>query len=398
MGADGELRPADATTAGEPWRERPLTLLGSTGSIGRSTLAVAEELGIPIHAITANNSVEALAEQARRYRPRWVVAADAGRYAELRAALADVGGVEVAAGADALAQVAADEGCGAVVTAIVGGAGLPATLSAVRAGKRVCIANKEPLVMAGELIMAAARRHGAHIVPVDSEHSAIFQCIDGHGRDEVRRIVLTGSGGPFRTRDDLAGVTLAEALEHPTWSMGPKITVDSATLMNKSLEIIEARWLFDVAVDDIELLIHPQSIVHSLVAFADGSTMAQLALPDMRVPIQYALTWPRHAPGTVAGPDLAALGRLDFAAPDRTRFPSVDMGYDAARRGGLAPAVMNAANEVAVERFIAGDIRFLDIFRLVAEALAAAPECRSPSLDDILAADAEVRARHGAAR
>ncbi len=379
-------------TASNAHRSRALTILGSTGSIGISTLAVAKDLGIPVHAVTANSKVDELARQAIACGARVAVVGDPAGYQRLKAALSG-SGVRAEAGAEALCAVAAAPEAGAVMTAIVGAAGLPATLAAIRAGKRVCVANKEPLVMAGGLIMSEADRCGATILPVDSEHSAIFQCLEGHGPDEVERLVLTASGGPFRTVRDLSAVTREQALNHPTWTMGPKITIDSATLMNKSLEIIEAHWLFRVPAERIALLIHPQSVVHSMVAYRDGSVMAQLGRPDMRVPIQYALTWPRHEPGAVAAPDLAALGALTFEQPDAARFPSIAMGYGAARAGGLAPTVMNAANEMAVAAFLAGKSTFIDIFRTVERALSTVTQVAMPSLDDILAADADVRSR-----
>jgi len=371
---------------------RPLTILGATGSIGISTLSVAEHLGIPVHAVTANRKVEELAALAIKHRARVAVVADESGYTELKRLLAGTG-VVAEAGVPALSAVAADPACGAVVTAIVGAAGLHPTLAAIRAGKRVCIANKEPLVMAGALIMGEAARCGATVLPVDSEHSAIFQCLEGHAPDEVAELVLTASGGPFRTVADLGAVTREQALRHPTWTMGPKITIDSATLMNKSLEIIEARWLFGLEVERIRVLIHPQSVVHSMVAYRDGSVMAQLGRPDMRTPIQYALTWPRHEGGQVTAPDFAALAALTFEAPDTARFPSLSMAYAAARAGGVAPTVMNAANEMAVARFLAGHGRFIDIFATVERALGEAPQIPDASLDDIIAADAEVRRR-----
>ncbi len=368
----------------------PLVVLGSTGSIGRNALAVAAELGVPVHAISAHSSHELLAEQARIHRPRRVVIGDADRATALRAALGDLP-VEVCVGEQALRDIAADPTAPMVLTAIVGAAGLPATMAAVEAGKRVCIANKEPLVMAGALITRAARASGAELLPVDSEHSAIFQCLDGHTTAEVDRLILTGSGGPFRTRDDLSRVQAHEALDHPTWNMGPKITIDSATLANKALEVIEARWLFDLPLDQIEVLIHPQSIVHSMVAFRDGSVMAQLGLPDMRVPIQYAMTWPEHRPGPVAAPDLVSAGPLAFEPPDRERFPLLDLGYAAAREGGIAPVVFNAANEVAVQAFLDGRLAFTAIAEVIAQALALAPRIAEPDLAAVLAADAATR-------
>jgi 1-deoxy-D-xylulose-5-phosphate reductoisomerase len=370
-----------------------LTILGSTGSIGVNTLHVAEHLGLPVYAITGNAKIEELAAQAIRYRPRVVVVADTQRHADLRALVP--ANIRVEAGAAALDAVSAASEVTAVMTAIVGAAGLPATLAAVRAGKRVCIANKEPLVMAGGLIMAEAKRHGATILPVDSEHSAIFQCLEGHGPDEVAELIITSSGGPFRTVMDLSQVSREQALTHPTWRMGPKITIDSATLMNKSLEVIEARWLFDLPTERIRVLVHPQSVVHSMVSYRDGSVLAQLGRPDMQVPIQYALTYPKHVAGTVAAPDFAKLGSLTFEEPDRVRFPSLDIGYHAARTGGIVPAVMNAANEMAVAAYLAGKGHFTDIFRTVGQAVEQAISLTDPSLDDIIAADAEVRARMG---
>ncbi|HYE07077.1 MAG TPA: 1-deoxy-D-xylulose-5-phosphate reductoisomerase [Planctomycetota bacterium] len=372
-------------------RARALTVLGATGSIGVNTLKVAAHLGIPVHAVTANGKAVELAALAREARAKIAVVADEKALPALRDALAG-SGIRAAAGVDALEEVAAAPETGAVVTAIVGAAGLKATVAAVRAGKRCCIANKEPLVMAGRLITRLAAQHGAEILPVDSEHSAIFQCLEGHRGDAVTKLILTGSGGPLRTVRDLEAVTCAQALKHPTWTMGPKITIDSATLMNKSLEIIEARWLFAIEVDRIEVLIHPQSVVHSMVHYGDGSVMAQLGRPDMRTPIQYALTWPRHVDGPVAAPDFASLGALTFEAPDPLRFPSLTMAYEAARADGVAPTVMNAANEMAVARFLAGCGRFTDIFRTVERALARAPRCVDPGIDDIIAADADVRA------
>lgn len=374
-------------------RHRPICILGATGSIGASTLDVAARLGIPVHAVTAHSRVAELARCAVAARARMAVIGDPARLPELRAAL-DGSGVRAEAGPEALCAAACAPEAGAVVTAIVGAAGLPATVAAARAGKRLCIANKEPLVMAGPLVMEAARAAGGAVLPVDSEHSAIFQCLEGHRTDEVAEILLTSSGGPFRTVADLSGVTVDQALKHPTWSMGPKISIDSATLMNKSLELIEAQVLFGVAADRVRIVVHPQSVVHSMVAFRDGSVMAQLGRPDMRTPIQYALTWPRHEQGPVAAPDFARLGALTFEDPDRRRFPSIDLAYAAAALGGLAPAVMNAANEVAVAAFLAGRSGFLDIFRTVERALGQLANRAEPTLDDIVAADAETRARY----
>jgi 1-deoxy-D-xylulose-5-phosphate reductoisomerase len=374
-------------------RTRPICILGATGSIGASTLDVAGRLGIPVHAVTANSKVEELARCAVAAHAKVAVIADPDRLGALRSAL-DGSGVRAEAGPEALCAATCAPQVGAVVTAIVGAAGLPATVAAARAGKRLCIANKEPLVMAGPLVMAAAKAAGGAVLPVDSEHSAIFQCLEGHRTSEVSEILLTSSGGPFRTVADLSAVTIEQALKHPTWSMGPKITIDSATLMNKSLELIEAQVLFGVGTDRVRIVVHPQSVVHSMVAFRDGSVMAQLGRPDMRTPIQYALTWPQHLPGPVAAPDFARLGALTFEDPDRSRFPSIDLAYAAASLGGLAPAVMNAANEVAVAAFLAGRSSFLDIFRTVEKALSQLSNRQDPGLEDIVAVDAETRVRY----
>ncbi len=374
-------------------RTRPICILGATGSIGASTLDVAGRLGIPVHAVTANSKVEELARCAVAARAKVAVIGDPARLGALRAAL-DGSNVRAEAGPEALCAAACAPEVGAVVTAIVGAAGLPATVAAARAGKRLCIANKEPLVMAGPLVMAAAKAAGGVVLPVDSEHSAIFQCLEGHRTSEVSEILLTSSGGPFRTVADLSAVTIEQALKHPTWSMGPKITIDSATLMNKSLELIEAQVLFGVETGRVRIVVHPQSVVHSMVAFRDGSVMAQLGRPDMRTPIQYALTWPQHLPGPVEAPDFARLGALTFEDPDRRRFPSIDLAYAAAGLGGLAPAVMNAANEVAVAAFLAGRSSFLDIFSTVEKALGQLSNRNDPGLEDIVAADAETRARY----
>ena len=368
-----------------------LTILGSTGSIGVNTLVVAEHLGLPVYAITGHAKIDLLAEQAVRCKAQVVVVSDPAQYTRLRKLVP--ANIRVEAGSQALDAVASAAPVTAVITAIVGAAGLPATLAAVRAGKRVCIANKEPLVMAGGLIMDEAQLHGATLVPIDSEHSAIFQCLEGHHADEVAELLITSSGGPFRTVMDLSQVSREQALNHPTWKMGPKITIDSATLMNKSLEIIEARWLFGIGTERIRVMVHPQSVVHSMVAYRDGSVLAQLGCPDMQVPIQYALTYPKHLAGTVAAPDFARLGSLTFEEPDRGRFPSLDLGYHAAAVGGIVPTVMNAANEMAVAAFLAGKCSFLDIVRTVARAVEQAATVVAPSLDEVIAADAETRAR-----
>jgi 1-deoxy-D-xylulose-5-phosphate reductoisomerase len=369
------------------WTERPLCVLGASGSIGENTLDVARRLDIPIHTLTAHSRVERLAELAVAHGAQRVVIADGERYTQLKELLAGHDGIDIQAGPEALAAAAADEAVGTVVTAIVGAAGLPATLAAAQAGKRLAIANKEPLVMAGELVMKTAAENDATVLPVDSEHSAIFQCLEGHRPDEVERLVLTASGGPFRQEKDLALVTIERALKHPNWDMGPKITIDSATLMNKALEVIEARWLFDIPIEQIDVVVHPQSVVHSMVAYRDGSLMAQMGLPDMRTPIQYALTWPSHTAGPVASPDLTSIASLHFEQPDHQRFPALELGRTAGAMGGVGPAVFNAANEAAVARFLDGAIPFTAITEIVAQVLQRCPKHDQPDLDAIIAAD-----------
>lgn len=341
-----------------------VAVVGSTGSIGRSALEViaASEGSLRAVALSAHWSTELLEQQARQFCPRWVVAtnpeAAAGQsWSELPR------GTELRIGPDALVQTVVQPEIDVVLAAVVGSAGLYGTWAALEAGKTIALANKETLVMAGPLVMALAARSGGRIVPVDSEHSAVFQALKAGRREELRRIVLTASGGPFRTlsRDELANVTVADALAHPTWQMGPKITVDSATMMNKALEIIEARWLFELDVDQIEVVIHPQSVVHSFVEFVDGSVIAQLSPPDMKLPIQYALTYPRRCSGVAARMDWSRSWNLEFARPDFERFPALRLGLEAARAGGTAGAVLNAANEAAVAAFLDGELKFTEI-------------------------------------
>ena len=360
---------------------RSIAVLGATGSIGASALDVIARHPDRLRAsvLAAGRNVGALVALCGRFRPDHAVIADPTLLHELRDGLRAHGlATSAHAGGDALDAMAAGDACDTVVAAIVGAAGLPSTLAAVRAGKRVALANKEALVMAGELVMAAARESGACIVPVDSEHNAIFQCLPARGdrgaRDTagLRRIVLTASGGPFRgrTRAQLVDVTPEQAIAHPRWSMGPKISVDSATLMNKGLEVIEAHHLFGVGADRIDVLVHPQSLVHSLVEFVDGSTIAQLGLPDMRTALAVGLGWPERLESGVAGLDLVAQGgRLDFEPPDLEAFPSLGLAFQALRCGGAAPAVLNAANEAAVDAFLARRIGFMDIPALVESAL-----------------------------
>ena len=374
-----------------------LAILGSTGSIGAQTLDVAALFPgrLAVHALVAGSRWRQLADQARAVRPAVVAIADEAAYAPLREALADLP-VEVRAGQDAIEAIAADPEVDTVVAAIVGAAGLGPTLAAARAGKRIALANKESLVVAGALVEAACRASGAVVLPVDSEHSALFQSLVGEPVESVERLILTASGGPFRERDarSFDAITPDQALDHPNWSMGAKVTIDSATLMNKGLEVIEARWLFGIGADRIGVVVHPQSVVHSIVAFADGSSKAQLGVPTMVVPIQYALTFPDRWPAPHPRLDWSTLRQLDFEAPDEARFPALGLAFAALRQGGGAPAALNGANEVAVARFLAGEIRFPDIPRVVEAALATAP-ATADTLGALLAADAE--ARRGAA-
>lgn len=342
--------------------------------------------------LSAHSNVELLAEQVCRHKPRIVAVTDAGHAARLRAMM-NGWNVETLSGQDSLIRLAQCEQVDTVLTAVVGAAGLPSALAAARAGKRLAIANKEPLVIAGELLTRTAREHGSILLPVDSEHSAVFQAMQSGRTPEVQRILLTGSGGPFRgaTLADLENVTLEQALSHPVWNMGPKITVDSATMMNKALEVIEAVWLFDVPADKVEVLIHPESIVHSLVEFVDGSVIAQLGKPDMCLPIQYALTWPRRVAGISKRLRLEEIGRLHFEKPNPETFRALPLAYEVARAGGTAAAVFNAANEAAVEQFLAGKVRFLQIMELVERCLNKHTVRRPVGLDELLEADAWAR-------
>ncbi len=373
---------------------RRITVLGATGSIGQATLEIVacRHERFRVEALTAAREVERLAQLARRFRPRFVAIAEPSRYAPLRDALAGTG-IEIGAGAQAIRDAAARPSDW-VMAAIVGAAGLLPTLEAVRRGAIVALANKECLVCAGELFMREVRQHRAVLLPVDSEHNAIFQALLGSRPEQVERIVLTASGGPFRgwSLERMARATPEEALAHPNWQMGPKITVDSATMMNKGLEIVEARHLFDLPEERIEIVVHPQSAVHGIVQFVDGAMIAQMAPPDMRIPISYTLAWPERLELEVPRLDLRAMARLEFEDPDETRFPAPALARAALRRGGAAPTVLNAANEVAVRAFLERRIGFLDIVRVVEEALAL-PLAQQPlaSIEDALAIDARVR-------
>ena len=369
--------------------------MGSTGSIGKNALRVIEALGpgYEVVALSAHTSVELLAEQARRHKPAYVAVTSADCVGALGELIGELD-VEILGGPQSMVQIAGLEEVDILLTAVVGAAGLPAILAAAGKGKRLAIANKEPLVIAGELLMREVKRSGGMVLPVDSEHSAIFQAMQAGAPEEVNKIVLTASGGPFRqaTAEDMRNVTLEQALAHPVWDMGPKITVDSATMMNKALEIIEARWLFDIPVEKIEVLIHPESIVHSLVEFIDGSVVAQLGTPDMCLPIQYALTYPHRVAGIAKHLRLEEIGSLTFEKPDCEIFGALSLAYEVVRRGGTAASVFNAANEAAVEEFLAGRIKFVDILELVEHCLDRHEVRTGVSLDELVEADAWARA------
>jgi len=371
-----------------------IAILGSTGSVGRKALRVIDALGpeYVIIALSAHTSVELLAEQARRYRPKYLAVTDAKFAAKVKELVRDLD-AEVLAGPESLVQIAELEEVDIVLTAVVGAAGLPSALSAAKKGKRLAIANKEPLVIAGELLTKIARENGGTILPVDSEHSAICQAMRSGSRQEVSRIILTASGGPFRKAgiEDLQYVTLEQALAHPIWDMGPKITIDSATMMNKAFEVIEAHWLFDMPVERIEVLVHPESVVHSLVEFVDGSVIAQMGQPDMCLPIQYALTYPQRVAGIGKPLRLEEIGTLTFERPDFQTFRALPLGYEVARAGGTAPVVFNAANEAAVQEFLAGTIKFVNIVELIERCLDKHTVRRQVGLEELLEVDAWAR-------
>ena len=372
---------------------KTISILGSTGSIGRQTLDVAEQMGLRVAALTANSSVERMEAQCRQFLPRLAVMTDESAAKDLAVRLADTE-TKVLGGFDALTEAATAPEADTVVTAVVGMVGLRPTLAAIEAKKRIALANKETLVCAGGLVMDAADRYGAEIVPVDSEHSAIFQCVQGCAdRGEIKRLILTCSGGPFygMTYGEVGKMTKADALKHPNWKMGPKITVDCATLMNKGLEVIEAMRLYRLPLEQVSVVIHRQSIVHSLVEYRDGAVLAQLGTPDMRLPIRYAMTYPNRGVNPAEPLDLLACPPLTFAAPDREAFPCLRLAEEAATEGGTACAILNGANEEAVGLFLADRIGFHDIPRLVAKARAEVPVVQNPSLEEILAADAAAR-------
>lgn len=369
-----------------------VVVLGSTGSIGRSALSVIDhDRGSRLKAwgLSGHKRWQPLVEQARTYRPRYLTLTDPSAQQEVTSELSGTG-IEILAGLDGVVKMVQAPETDRVLTAIVGAAGLEGTWAAIEAGKLIALANKETLVVAGPLIMELARQRNAPIIPVDSEHSAIFQALMAGKRQEVRRVILTSSGGPFRgkTAKELADVTPQQALKHPTWNMGAKITIDSATLMNKALEVIEARWLFGLEPEQIEVVVHPESVVHSMVEFVDGSVVAQLSPPDMRLPIQLALTYPDRVPGPAPLLDLTRAFKLHFEPPDRETFPCLELGFEVMRRGGTSGAALNAANEVAVERFLEGEIAFLDIPKACRAALDHHHFDPRPTLDTLRRVDA----------
>jgi len=376
-----------------------LSILGSTGSIGTNVLRVVDAFPgrFSVVGLAAGGNVERLAEQVSRYRPKVVSVADAAGLERLSRSV-DLSGVRAGVGTEGMVEVATHRAAGMVVASAVGAVGLVPTYRALEAGKDVALANKETLVMAGELMLARAGETGARLLPIDSEHCALHECLDGRRSEDVRRLILTASGGPFRgrPRESFAAITPGEALAHPTWRMGPKITIDSATLMNKGLEVIEARWLFGVAPSRIEVLVHPQSVVHSMVELVDGTVLAQLGVTDMRMPIQYALTYPERWPAAIPGMDFSRALRLDFEPPDRDTFPCLGLAYRALEQGGTAPAALNAANEEAVAAFLDGRCAFPGIPETIAEVLETEAPSPARELGDVLDADrrARERARH----
>jgi 1-deoxy-D-xylulose-5-phosphate reductoisomerase len=389
---DPAISPTFAAQKGNVMKR--IVILGSTGSIGTQTLEIIDQNmdQFTVEGLTAHSNWKLLAEQARRFCPRKVAIADPEQAGPLREAIDD-DEIEILSGNEGVRKVAVMD-ADMVVVAVVGKAGLVPTIAAVEKGRTIALANKETLVVGGELITRMARENGVAILPIDSEHSAILQCLNGEDRKNVRKIHLTSSGGPFRElpREEIDSKTAGDALIHPTWkNMGKKVTIDSSTLMNKGFEVIEARWLFDIDPDRIQVLIHPQSIIHSMVEFTDGSVMAQMSRPDMRIPIQYALTYPRRLPASFVENDFVAMGGLTFEAPRRDVFPCLDFAYHAIKMGGTLPAVLNAANEVAVEMFLAGSIRFGDIQKVILRVMEMHRVVMEPALKDLLEADSYAR-------
>ena len=375
-------------------KKRQLAILGSTGSIGTQALEVVSEHSdlFEVYALTANNQVDLLINQARKYMPEVVVIANERKYPELKEALEDLP-IKVWAGADAIAQMVQSEPIDMVLTAMVGYSGLRPTISAIKAGKAIALANKETLVVAGELIMKLAAEHKVPILPVDSEHSAIFQCLTGAYDNPIEKILLTASGGPFRqkTLEELATVTKAQALRHPNWTMGAKITIDSASMMNKGFEMIEAKWLFDVTPDQVQVVVHPQSVIHSMVQFEDGAVIAQLGIPDMKLPIAYAFSFPTRMRSMAPRLDLNQYSTLTFEEPDMERFRNLAFAFEAARQGGNIPCILNAANEVVVAAFLQDRIGFLQMSDVIEQTMRKASFIVNPSYEDYVATDTEAR-------
>lgn len=375
-------------------KKRQLAILGSTSSIGTQALEVVSEHSdlFEVYALTANNQVDLLINQARKYMPEVVVIANERKYPELKEALEDLP-IKVWAGADAIAQMVQSEPIDMVLTAMVGYSGLRPTISAIKAGKAIALANKETLVVAGELIMKLAAEHKVPILPVDSEHSAIFQCLTGAYDNPIEKILLTASGGPFRrkTLEELATVTKAQALRHPNWTMGAKITIDSASMMNKGFEMIEAKWLFDVTPDQVQVVVHPQSVIHSMVQFEDGAVIAQLGIPDMKLPIAYAFSFPTRMRSMAPRLDFNQYSTLTFEEPDMERFRNLAFAFEAARQGGNMPCILNAANEVVVAAFLQDRIGFLQMSDVIEQTMRKASFIVNPSYEDYVATDAEAR-------
>jgi 1-deoxy-D-xylulose-5-phosphate reductoisomerase len=370
--------------------KKQIAILGSTGSIGTQALEVIEQNDslFEVYALTANNQVDLLIEQARKFRPEMVAIGNEQHYSQLKEALADLP-IKVFAGDESIAQVAEMQPIDIVLTAMVGYAGLKPTINAVKAGKKIALANKETLVVAGELICELAAMHHSTIIPVDSEHSAIFQCLAGEGNNPIEKLILTASGGPFRTKtlDELKQVTSAQALKHPNWEMGAKITIDSASLMNKGFEVIEAKWLFGVTAQQIEVVVHPQSIIHSMVQFSDSSIKAQMGMPDMKLPIQYAFTYPERIKTNFPRFDFTQCSQFTFEQPDVKRFPNLAFAYDAMEKGGNMPCVLNAANEIVVAAFLKDQIGFLQMSDIIETVMAKAHYISKPTLQDYVATD-----------
>ena len=374
---------------------KSLALLGSTGSIGKNTLRIVDQFPdhFNIKTMTAKNNVQLLAEQIKTFRPEMVAVYDEKASKELRALLPSSSGVKIMQGTDGYCAAASWSGADMTIGAMVGAAGLHPILAAIDAGKEIALANKETLVMAGSLVTSAAADKGLHLLPIDSEHSAIFQCLQGHRRSDLEKILLTASGGPFLNlpASDFSRITPQQALKHPNWEMGAKITIDSATLMNKGLEVIEAKWLFDLNVEKIEVIVHPQSIIHSMVAFCDGSMLAQMGIPDMQEAIAYALSYPERIPLGQPLPNLSEMGQLTFQDADLSKFPCLGIAFDACREGGTLPVVLNAANEVAVEAFLSEKIRFTGIAKVIDAVMNVHNLIQEPDLETILDADAWAR-------